>query len=241
MRLELYTYAERPELRDNPAFQWLHRAWPEFMHHDATVNRNWMRLYSEVPEFQFFLYAPEDDVVLAEGNAIPLGWDGTLHSGGIDWAFEHGLGSEPTTLCAVQIMIDRREHGRGLSRLMLDKMRTIAAAHGLDGLIAPVRPTLKHRYPLIPTDRYMHWRRADGLPFDPWLRTHERMGAELLGPAWESMRIEAPVSEWKRWAEMEFPEPGDYVVADALVPVRIEDDRGIYVEPNIWMRHSVSD
>ena len=51
-------------------------------------------------------------------------------------------------------------------------------AHGLDALIAPVRPTWKERYPLTPIERYVLWRREDGLPYDPWLRTHERVGGE---------------------------------------------------------------
>jgi hypothetical protein len=40
---------------------------------------------------------------------------------------------------------------------------------------------------------------------------------------------------------MAFPESGQYVVEGALVPVEIdrERDRGLYVEPNVWMLHSV--
>jgi hypothetical protein len=62
---------------------------------------------------------------------------------------------------------------------MIERMREIGHAHGLDTLIAPVRPTLKHRYPLTPIERYITWRRPDGTDLDPWLRTHERLGAEL--------------------------------------------------------------
>jgi hypothetical protein len=36
---------------------------------------------------------------------------------------------------------------------------------------------------------------------------------------------------------MEFPEPGSYVVPGALVPVEFDDRGGLYVEPNVWMRH----
>jgi hypothetical protein len=34
------------------------------------------------------------------------------------------------------------------------------------------------------------------------------------------------------------PDDGDYLVPGGLVPVRVEDGRGIYVEPNVWMRHA---
>jgi hypothetical protein len=38
---------------------------------------------------------------------------------------------------------------------------------------------MKHRYPLTPIDRYLSWRREDGTHLDPWLRTHERLGANI--------------------------------------------------------------
>lgn len=84
------------------------------------------------------------------------------------------------------------------------------------------------------------WRRDDGLLFDPWLRTHERLGAEVLGIAAESMHIEGAASQWEEWTGMVFPDDGDYVVPGALLPVRVAEGRGLYVEPNVWMRHSVS-
>ena len=36
---------------------------------------------------------------------------------------------------------------------------------------------------------------------------------------------------------MAFPEDGDYVVPGALVPVHFKNGRGVYVEPNVWVRH----
>jgi len=41
---------------------------------------------------------------------------------------------------------------------------------------------------------------------------------------------------------MRFPDSGSYVAPGALVPVEIdrESDRGLYVEPNVWMRHRLS-
>jgi hypothetical protein len=102
-----------------------------------------------------------------------------------------------------------------------------------------VRPTLKHRYPLTPIERYMEWRRDDGLLFDPWLRAHERAGAEIVGPAPDSLVSEGTVAELEEWCGLAFPESGSYVVEGALVPVEIdrEQDRGRYREPNVWMRH----
>ena len=136
-------------------------------------------------------------------------------------------------------MIDPEYRGRGLSRRMIERMGEIGRSHGLETLIAPVRPSLKHAYPLAPIERYITWRRPDGTHLDPWLRTHERAGAEIVKVATESMRIPGTVALWEEWTEMAFPESGTYVVPGALVPVEIdlERDVGLYVEPNVWMVH----
>jgi hypothetical protein len=106
-------------------------------------------------------------------------------------------------------------------------------------LIAPVRPTLKNRYPLTPIERYVEWRREDGSHFDPWIRAHERVGGVIVGPAPESMLIEAPVFDWEEWTGIAFPEDGTYVVPAMLSPLEVRAGIGRHVEPNVWMRHSV--
>jgi len=221
------------EIRASPTFQGLRRAWPEIVFHDAISNANWGRLYDERPEFQFALV--EDDDVLAEGNSIPVAgmpatWRDALRTG-----FDQ---SQPDRLCAIAILIDQEHQRRGLSRLMLEHMRGLAHERGWD-LVAPVRPSLKHRYPLTPIERYAQWRREDGLLFDPWLRAHERLGATVTGIAQNSLVSEGTVAELEEWCSLDFPESGSYVVPGALVPVEIdrERDRGVYSEPNVWMRH----
>jgi hypothetical protein len=121
-------------------------------------------------------------------------------------------------------------------------MRDIAARRGYASLIAPVRPNQKSLYPLTPMERYVTWRRPDGLPRDAWLRVHERLGASILKVAEHSMRISGTVEEWERWTGLAFPESGAYVVTGALCPVTIDRDAdlGLYLEPNVWMRHPVS-
>jgi hypothetical protein len=86
---------------------------------------------------------------------------------------------------------------------------------------------------------FMGWRRADGSALDPWLRTHERMGARMLGVAERSMVMTGSVAEWEAWAGFPLPASGSYVVPGALAPVAIDRtiDRGELVEPNVWVRH----
>ena len=138
-------------------------------------------------------------------------------------------------------MVPPAVQGRGASRLALEGMLAIAREHGLESLIAPVRPSWKDRYPLIPIERYAGWRRADSLLFDPWMRTHERLGAEILKPEPHSLRITGTVREWEDWVGIEFPESGEYIFPGglALLEVDREADQGRYWEPNVWMRHPV--
>lgn len=234
-----FSVAERPELRERrEAFAGV---WPEFMLHDPLSNKYWGSLYTRFPDFQLFA-VDENDEILAEGNALPVPWEGELPDEGWDAMFEHGFDravGPPTLVSAIAIVVATRFQGTGLSGLVLARMRERARAHGFAQLIAPVRPSLKARYPLTAVERYIGWRTPEGRLFDPWLRVHERAGGELVRVAARSMRIPGSVADWESWTGMQFPESGDYVVPGALVPVQIDRQRdlGLYVEPNVWMRH----
>jgi GNAT superfamily N-acetyltransferase len=152
--------------------------------------------------------------------------------------FGEGGRPEPDVLSAMVAVVDRGRQGEGLSTHLVEAMRGLAREHGFPALVAPVRPTWKERYPLIPMERYARWTRDDGLPFDPWLRVHAKLGAELLEVCPASMRIEGSAAEWEEWTGLVFPDDGDYLVRGALVPVRVEAGHGVYVEPNVWMRHA---
>src|SRR5262245_16885097 len=205
-----------------------------------------MRVIADYAEFQFYAWDDEREEVVGVGNAMPAAWDGdgaSLPNGGLDAVLEARFAEgtpTPTVLCALQIVIAPECRGQGLSRRMIERMADIGRDHGFDTLIAPVRPTLKERYPLTPIDRYVSWRRADGTHLDPWLRTHERLGGEIVKVAPESVVVAGTVAEWEEWTALALPESGTYVVPGALVPIEIdrERDEGVYVEPNVWMAHS---
>jgi GNAT superfamily N-acetyltransferase len=244
MTLQFPTRAERPGRQPHIA-SLQEELWPHFMYHDAVLNRLFDRVIAEYSEFQFYAWDDERQEVVAGGNAIPASWDGDPSSlpGGIDDVVEARFADgapAPNVLCALQILIAPEYRGTGLSRRMIERMAEVGRAQGLDTLIAPVRPTLKERYPLTPIDRYLTWRRQDGTHLDPWLRTHERLGARIVKAAAESMTVSGTVADWETWTGMAFPDSGSYVVPGALVPVVIdrETDSGVYVEPNVWMVHS---
>jgi GNAT superfamily N-acetyltransferase len=243
MALQFPTMAERPDLR--PRGRDLMVVWPEFMHHDPVCNRLFGRVRTELAQLQFFAWDDETDELAAEGNALPFAWDAdpnSLPEEGLDGALEAAFSAaapDPNVLCALQIMIAPGWQGRGLSSCMIERMGEVGREHGFDVLVAPVRPSLKHRYPLAPIERYVRWRRPDGTHLDPWLRTHERLGGAILKVAPRSMTIPGTIAEWEEWSGLAFPESGTYVVPGALVPVAIdlERDQGLYVEPNVWMVH----
>jgi hypothetical protein len=235
------TAAERPDLVD-PAWEATAENFPEYNHHGDVLNLYWGRLDEERAEFQYFLL-DDDGELLARVHSLPVRWDGSLADlpSGIDEAIARGFEEdEANVLCAMLINIVRGQQGRGLSSVALAEMRALAGRHGLDGLIAPVRPNWKDRYPLVPIEEYVTWTRSDGLLFDPWMRVHERAGATILRPEPLSMKITGTVAEWEDWTEMAFPRSGEYRFPGGLTTVAIDRDADIgrYWEPNVWMRHA---
>jgi GNAT superfamily N-acetyltransferase len=239
------TLEQHPELVDQVR-RLSTEVWAEFLRHSTICNEYWRRLYSTFARFQVVLCDPPDTVIAA-GHTIPLVWNGTKDDlpSGLDGVLERGAldaacGRAPTTLSALAATVVPSRQRRGLSAAILQAMRSTAAANGLTALIAPVRPTLKHRYPLTPMEHYRHWTCPDGSPFDPWLRVHWRLGGEFLQIAPRSMVITGTVQEWETWTGMRFPESGAYVVPEALQPVLIdlESNSGRYEDPNVWMRHA---
>jgi GNAT superfamily N-acetyltransferase len=242
--LEIVTTSERPDLADETAAAF-RQNWPEFIFHDPISNEYVGRVELYFPRYDILLL--DGGEVVAGGWGVPLTWDGTvmgLPAGGYDGAMVaavrgHELEERPDTLCIMAAAVRRDRQGGGLAGQALSALRDRAMGYGLQRVIAPVRPSLKTRYPLTSMAAFAGWNRGDGLHLDPWIRTHQRLGATILGPANDSMIIKGTVAEWEEWAAMAFPESGKYVVPEALDLVDIDRaaDRGVYSEPNLWMRH----
>jgi GNAT superfamily N-acetyltransferase len=240
--MKVVRYADRPDLR---AIRWetlSGRTFPEYMHHNQSGTKYWGRLYDEHPDYQCGLV--DGDELVAEFHSVPMPWDGTMADlpAGWDEAFTRAFESprEPAVLCALALSVLPERQGERLSSVMLEAMRAATREGGLAKLLAPVRPTLKARYPLIAIDDYIAWRGADGRHFDPWIRIHEHVGGRILAAAPESMVIEAPVADWEEWTKMPFPGDGTYVVPGMLAPLVVERGIGRHVEPNVWLVHDVS-
>jgi GNAT superfamily N-acetyltransferase len=248
MNLQVHTYAEDPTLPDQVWLAVKKPNWPEFMFHDPVAGRLWHRLERDFAAYQFVLRDSDaGGRIAAVGHTLPFYWEGELPDGGWDEIFEKCVadleaGTVPNQITAIEASIAPEYQGHGVSRVVLETMRDIAKSRGFTTLVAPVRPTWKSRYPLTPIERYVTWTHdASGAPFDPWLRTHWRMGARIEKTASRSMTIPGTVAAWEKWSGLRFPESGAYIVPGALTPliVDVAQDSAVYVEPNVWMRHSL--
>ena len=115
-----------------------------------------------------------------------------------------------------------------------------ARAAGPNGVVAPVRPTWKERYPLIPIERYVGWRSDDGTHFDPWLRIHELVGGEIMVAAPRSMTITWLCGGLGGVDRHALPRRRPVRLPGGLAPLVVREGVGTHVEPNVWMIHQVA-
>lgn len=248
-RFRIISPQDLPDYRDQ-AGDISEIAWPEFMLHDPIANESWHELFDRFSEYQFAILDTETNRMAAMGNSLPFCWDGDvsdLPEGGWDWVFlkaieDHQGNVKPNIQSAIQIAIHPDYQSQGLSSKMVAAMRDIAKSKGYKQLVAPVRPNQKSKYPLTSIDDYIKWTNEEGLPFDAWLRVHARVGAKIIKPCHEAMRIVGARLEWEKWTGLKFPQSGGYYIPGALNPMTmdVEKDEGIYIEPNVWMVHQVS-
>jgi hypothetical protein len=243
-----FTLRERPELEDELE-RLAQEGWPRFMLQtdELGVGRYWPKLFSDFADWQFAVCDSFDRVVGC-GHSVPFVWDGTPADlpESVAEILERAVRARaeqvrPTTLSALSALVGVKQRGQGLSRVVIETMRGMAAQWKLDAVVAPVRPTLKSAYPLTSMERYVEWTDEEGLPVDPWMRVHVRLGADVVRVIPRAMVIAGAVREWEAWTGMRFPDSGSYVVPGALQPVVIdrERDEGRYEDPNVWMRHTV--
>jgi GNAT superfamily N-acetyltransferase len=224
--------------------------WPEFIFHDRETKRHLGRVRELFSDLELVLVDRDGDgdgeEIVAAGWAVPLRWNGAIedlptgYNDSLARALEaHDAGDEPDTLAILAAQVRPDRQGRGLAGALLLALRDLAHRSGWPRVICPVRPTLKARYPLTPIERYIEWTRPDGTPLDPWIRTHRRLGARVLAPAPRSQVITGTVDEWQTWTGMAFPDSGDYIIPEGLSALHIDRtaDQGVYIEPNVWLRH----
>jgi GNAT superfamily N-acetyltransferase len=245
MDLDIASAADRPDRR--PLWAGLTGLWPPFMTQDETGEFFYGYEFDHYPEFQLLAVDAGTGEAVAKAHSVPLSFTGQIAGGlpehGWDWAVRQAAhdrlrGTAPTIVSALEIMVRPELRGRGLSARMLAALRANTAAQGFTDLIAPVRPTGAQGKPI---DRYAYERRPDGLPVDPWLRVHVRAGGRIVNVAHASMVMVGTLPEWRRWTGLPFDTSEAVTVPHALAPVHCDVDSGraVYVEPNVWVHHSL--
>jgi GNAT superfamily N-acetyltransferase len=245
----IHRLSERPDLIDR--MDDVDAAWPEFMAGDPVMNAFFGQIAGAFPHL-CAVALDDSGAVAATARALACCLDlpgrGALPDGGLDrvtiWAFDDlRAGRAPDTASAVEIMIGRAHRGSGLSHQMLAALRAATRATGLGRLVAPVRPNGKHRYPDLPMTTYITMARDDGLPDDPWLRVHVRAGGRIVRVAPASMVMAGSLAQWRDRTGLPFDRTGDVIVPEALVPVHCDTahNHAVYVEPNVWVEHTLSD
>lgn len=196
---------------------------------------------------RYFLIGLEDGVPVTRALAVPVafpapgrtelpdhGWDAA-----IQWA-AHDLmdGRAPTALCALEVVIAPRARGQGRSAPMLAALKARAAETGLSRLIVSVRPIGKETEPETPMAEYVARRRADGLYADRWLRTHERLGAQMIKICPFAVTVSGSLADWLDWSGVKLTD-GENLIPGGIAPVyaSVARDYAIYVEPNVWFEH----
>lgn len=200
----------------------------------------------------WFLVATEDpNILLGRILTVPFRWDQDLQNlpdRGWDEAIELGvetqlLGTDPNTMCALEITLDSQARGRHLSSVCFAHLHRIAMERQLTNFVAPVRPTSKadNRDESMPD--FLRRAGPDGLSADPWLRTHQSVGGRIIKVAPMSMTITGTFNDWFKWTGMELERFGTAAdVAGGLVPLLIDHSNEIaaYIEPNVWVAHEVA-
>jgi len=204
--LEIVTTADRQDL-DEQARNAFRPGWPEFIFHDPVSSEHLGRVETYFPQYDVLLL--DEDQVVAGGWGVPIRWNGTIGTlpDGYDGALISAVTGHEKSVPADTLMHHgRRGQGRPARQRAggPDPHRTPhpsrqrrAATCDRTGQANAQKPVSAHA-----DGKLARWARSDGLHIDPWIRTHQRLGASILASAPRSMIITATVAEWEDWAGM---------------------------------------
>lgn len=154
MSFEVVTSNERPDLAGAAASAFRER-WPEFIFHDEIPPQYMPRVEAYFGHFDILLLS--DDQVAAGGWGVPIVWDGTpaglpsgYRSALVAAVEDHEHGRTPTAFSFMAAAVAQDFDKQGLAARVLEALASRATAAGLAHVVAPLRPTWKHRYPNDP-------------------------------------------------------------------------------------------
>lgn len=218
---------------------------PAFITADLEVKKYITRVREYFPHLDVMLVTEADEPV-ATGWGVPITWSGEVAKLPTSFAdilrravAGHESGEAANTLVICGGVVHPSLKGTGAATDLVRALSGTGQGLGLPHLLAPVRPTRKHLYPIVTIAEYAAWVRDDGLPFDPWLRLHVRAGGRIIALAPAAQTMTGTVRDWEEWTGLALPATGEYVIPQGMGLLRIDlaSNLGTYVEPNIWVQH----
>jgi len=149
---------------------------PAFITADHEVKKYIARVREYFPHLDVML-VDEAEEPAATGWGVPISWSDTVQDLPTSFAdvlrraveiHESGADADTFVICGGVVHPGRK--GTGTATDLVRALIETGRSHGMTRVLAPLRPTRKHVYPLFTIDDYASWVRDDGLPFDPWLR-----------------------------------------------------------------------
>lgn len=169
-----------------------------------------------------------------------------MHQNGIYWglhrvAHDYYKKNKPNTLLALQVIVNPDYKGYGLSYSCVKELINFGREKGYQRLVIPLRPSMKHMYPLMDIEKYMRWNNDDGFPYDPWLRVHVKLGGRLIKPC-KGVTVEGLIEEWEKWTGLKFPYSCEYTIPQALntINVNVINRTIVYAQDNVWVVHNLA-
>jgi hypothetical protein len=245
-RLAIRSRADSPELK-KAASSIEQAAWVElgYLNYTRAHYEHYEDLLDQYPEFQLCLVDEETGYPVAVANSVPFVCSGPddLPAEGWDWVVETAARTKhkrPNMLGALAVSVPAVHRAKGYARVIIRSLLSLAESKKLNGVVVPVRPTGKVRHPWVPIADYMTWQDDKGRHYDPWLRSHLASGGKIVGPCERSMTVNEPLGFWENWSKKRFEETGQYALEGGIAPVKIDVDQqtGIYEEPNVWISYS---
>ncbi|SEK28817.1 hypothetical protein SAMN04487910_0169 [Aquimarina amphilecti] len=242
----MVTYLKYSDLDNHLLKQYrcaINEAFPEIILRSQVTKKYWSSLESYFPQTQIFLVNGNSDL-LGFMNTIPIFWDqklSDLPNNGWDWLLKKGVEDfedkmKPNVLGGLQIIVTKKYQGNGYSKLLISKGKQVVESLGLEKLIIPIRPILKHNHPKIRMKDYIDLKKNNEI-YDPWIRTHLESGAKIIKVCENSMNVRGDINFWEELLDKKIIQSGNYEIDGALnlVSIDVVDDSGEYREENIWI------
>lgn len=158
---------------------------PPFITADPVAHAYIERVFECFGKYNIALIDTTEDKLTASGWGVPIRWTEEvtdLPSGYTD-ALRRAIREsetkiQPNTLVICAGIVNPTLARKGLAGELIIALKGLAVASNLSHVIVPLRPTLKHRYPLTPIETYSQWVRPDGVGAGPLAKNAYSFGRQ---------------------------------------------------------------